>query len=200
VPATPFTFFPPSLLVDDDLELIAPDPKWIDAILRECSDPATVKLDPQLARTTRQSLLDFLHVTPGGRMLGDPSRGQATAFYQFWMRWRDPVTRRFRMAGSIGVRIGNTPEIELYSGHIGYHVYPTARGRHFAERACRLVVPIMKFHGLSPVWITCNPDNLASRRTCERLGTRYVDTVDLPFTHAFYARGERQKCRYRWDI
>jgi len=36
-------------------------------------------------------------------------------------------------------------------------------------------------------WITCNPDNLASRRTCERLGAIFVDTLG-------------SKCRYRLDL
>jgi tagatose 1,6-diphosphate aldolase len=50
------------------------------------------------------------------------------------------------------------------------------------------------------VWITCNPDNWASRRTCERLGCQLVDIVELPEHIDMYQDGERQKCRYRWII
>ena len=35
-------------------------------------------------------------------------------------------------------------------------------------------------HGLATVWITCNPDNRASRRTCELTGAQLVEIVDLP--------------------
>ncbi len=193
------SFYPQQTFTDGELELFPPDASWIDAILRECVEPRSRAIDPKLASTTRQQLVDFLYSAPGGRVVGDTKRGQVPA-YHFWMRWRDETTHRLRMAGGMSVRIASTPDIEQYAGHIGYHVYPPARGRHFAERACRLVVPILRFHHISPVWITCNPDNAPSRRTCERLVAQYVDTVDVPPTHLFFSRGEKQKCRYRWDI
>lgn len=194
-----FSFYPQQTFTDGELELFAPDAKWIDAILRECAEPRTKALDPGLAATTRQQLADFLNSAPGGRFAGDVRRGLVPA-YHFWMGRRDDTTQRLRMAGGMSLRIGSTAEIERYAGHIGYHVYPTARGRHFAERACRLVMPILRFHQISPVWITCNPDNAPSRRTCERLNAQYVDTVDVPITHPFFFRGEKKKHRYRWDI
>jgi tagatose 1,6-diphosphate aldolase len=194
----PFAFCSPGRLIDGELELLAPNPAYIDDILLECSDALTQAMDAQLAQTSRGALLDFLQYAPGGRVNGDLRRGQVPA-YHFWMRWHDE-TGRLRMGGGIGIRIAHTFDIETYAGHVGYHVYPPARGRHFAERACRLLAPLLKWHGVNPVWITCNPDNAPSRRTCERLGARYIETVDLPTTHAFYARGERQKCRYLWGI
>ena len=39
---------------------------------------------------------------------------------------------------------------------------------------------LARAHGHSLLWITCNPDNLASRRSCERLGAQYVDIVPVP--------------------
>jgi predicted acetyltransferase len=101
---------------------------------------------------------------------------------------------------TITLRVGRSPPSELYYGHVGYHVFPAARGQHYAERACRLLLPLARRHGLNPLWITCNPDNLASRRTCERLGMRLVETVAVPGEDALYLRGEREKCRYRLDL
>lgn len=98
--------------------------------------------------------------------------------------------------GRISFRAATNHDIEMYVGHIGYSVEPAHRGRHFAERATRLLVPLMRQHGFSQVWITCNPDNLPSRRTCERLGAVLVDLVALPRDHDMYLRGERAKCRY----
>jgi tagatose 1,6-diphosphate aldolase len=88
----------------------------------------------------------------------------------------------------------------MYYGHIGYNVFPPARGRHLAERACRLVLPLARAYGMRELWITCNPENVASRRTCERLGATLMEVVDLPEGFPLYQRGERQKCRYRLDI
>jgi tagatose 1,6-diphosphate aldolase len=50
---------------------------------------------------------------------------------------------------------------------------------------------------MSELWITTNPENAPSRRTCERLGGEYVDTVDVPPGHPLFQRGERRKCRFR---
>jgi tagatose 1,6-diphosphate aldolase len=104
------------------------------------------------------------------------------------------------IAGAIGFRIGSNHTIEMYYGHFGYHVYPPARGHHYAERACRLLLPLAYRHGLRTLWITCNPDNYASRRTCERLGARLVSIVPVPEEDALYVRGDREKCRYSLDL
>jgi tagatose 1,6-diphosphate aldolase len=84
----------------------------------------------------------------------------------------------------------------MYYGHVGYHVYPSFRGRRLAERACQLLLPLCRAHGLTTLWITCNPDNFASRRTCERLGMRLAGVVPVPESDPLYQRGEREKCRY----
>ena len=49
---------------------------------------------------------------------------------------------------------------------------------------------------MTELWITCNPDNLASRRTCELAGAEFMGIVDLPPDSDMYLEGERQKCRY----
>ena len=100
-------------------------------------------------------------------------------------------------AGRITLRVGNTPDILLYGGHIGYGVEKACRGHHYAERACRLLFPLARRHGLTTLWITTNPDNLASRRTCERLGARLIEIVKLPTDTDQYPSGAREKCRYR---
>ena len=143
----------------------------------------------------------------------DPTRLIAPG-YTFWMRLRPGVAPppaavnggrliprpEVTIAGSISLRIGHSVNLDKYLGHIGYHVLPPARGHHFAERATRLLLPLARAHAHGVVWITCNPDNYASRRTCERLGAVYVDTVAVPRDNPLYGQGDRQKCRYRVDL
>ncbi len=107
---------------------------------------------------------------------------------------------RYQDVGAINLRIGHTPHIQQYAGHIGYGVDAAHRGHHYAERACRLLLPLAIRHGINPLWITCNPDNTPSKRTCERLGAHMVEIVSLPQETDMYNRGERMKCRYRIDL
>jgi predicted acetyltransferase len=102
--------------------------------------------------------------------------------------------------GQIDLRLGYTWDVVRYAGQIGYSVGESFRGHHYAAKACLLLKPIAKQHGMDVLWITCNPDNWPSRKTCEYLGATLVEIVDLPYDNAMYQAGERQKCRYRWII
>ena len=101
--------------------------------------------------------------------------------------------------GSISIRIGNNDNTK-YGGHIGYGVIEKYRGDHYAARSCKLLFLLAKKHGINPVWITCNPDNTASRKTCELAGGTLIEIVDLPKDSDQYRRGDRQKCRFRFDL
>jgi tagatose 1,6-diphosphate aldolase len=201
----PFHFLDPGPLIDRELELIPPDARWIDEVLRTTAHPAG-KNDPT-ARTTRQQIEDYLRAAPGGHYL--PTTGESRVpQYQFWMRLK-PVVSEVEgseysppvvIAGSVGVRIGDSHDLRTYLGHLGYNVFPAARGQHYAERSCRLLLDLARRHGMKELWITCNPDNLASRRTCERLGATFEGIVPLPPAHILYQRGERQKCRYHLPL
>jgi len=193
-----FCFFEPGELTDGELELVLAGEVWFEDLLASVSDPRC-RGDANANSTTRRNLRDFAVVAPGGLQPGDAVRGFVPA-YHFLMRLHPRHRSPLPIVGGMGLRIGWTNDLEMYLGHIGYHVFPPARGMHLAERACRLVLPLAARHGLSTLWITCNPDNLPSRRTCERLGATYVDTVDLPTTHPLYARGERRKRRYRLEV
>lgn len=136
-----------------------------------------------------------LSLAVGRRMPPDPAKGWV-ASYDFEMR----VAAAGGAVGRINFRAQNHPLLELYRGHIGYIVAPEHRGRHYAERSVRLLLPFIARHGFSSIWITCNPENWPSRRTCERLGASLVEIVPLPETEDMFGRGDRQKCRYRLDL
>lgn len=190
-----FKFLDTGPLIDGELELIPPSHRWIDAVLAACHHPLTLEKSQALADTSRRQIQDFLSAFPEGRQT--PIAGHAPA-YHFWMHVNDNPA--LPIAGGIGLRVGNQYELVMYSGHIGYHVYPPAQGHRYAERACRLLFPLARQHGLTTLWITCNPDNAASRRTCERLGGELVEVVQVPEDNPLYQRGEWEKCRYRIDL
>jgi tagatose 1,6-diphosphate aldolase len=193
-----FRFLDPGPLIDSELQLIPPESKHIEDVLAACRHPMTLSQSPELAKVSRQGLMGFLDAAPLGHHPGEPKRENIPS-YHFWMKINCPDLP-IRIAGGIGLRIGNTPNLCSFIGHVGYNVYPPARGRHLAERATRLLFPLARKHGLKTLWITCNPDNLASKRTCERLGAVYVDTVAVPPENELHARGEVAKCRYRVEL
>ncbi len=125
----------------------------------------------------------------------DPSRGFSPA-YKFIMT----IHSQGGDVGQIQLRVGNTEHIHLYAGHLGYSVMEKYRGNRYAVRATNLILPLARNHDLNPLWITCNPNNIPSRRTCEILGAKLIEIVDLPEHTNMYKRGERQKCRYRLDL
>ncbi|MBE5778613.1 MAG: GNAT family N-acetyltransferase [Clostridiales bacterium] len=100
-----------------------------------------------------------------------------------------------RVAGEIALRIGDGPSL-FYLGHVGYHVDPPYQGRHYAYRACRLVMPVFKAFGYSTFVITTDEDNHPSIRTCERLGCVLESTVDVPLWCSAEFQISRRKRRY----
>ena len=124
--------------------------------------------------------------------------------YKFEMR----IAGTAQKLGRIDFRVGNTEDLIMYAGHFGYDVAKKHRGNRYAARSCQLLFPLAKKHNINPVWITCNPDNMASRRTCEIAGGKLIEIVDLPLDNDQYQDGDyplgtlrdRQKCRYRFDL
>jgi tagatose 1,6-diphosphate aldolase len=102
--------------------------------------------------------------------------------------------------GYIDIRLGYTLDVVRYGGHLGYGIEPAWRGHHYAGKACLLLKQVAIKYGMDVIWITCNPDNWPSRKTCEWIGATLVEIVDLPPGNDQYKRGDRQKCRYRWVL
>ena len=104
-----------------------------------------------------------------------------------------------KKAGQISLRLGESPCV-YYFGHIGYHVDPPYRGQHYARRACELLRPLMEAAGKDSVVITCDPDNLPSRRTCEGLGCELERIVNVPAFISDRWEISPVKCRYIWRL
>lgn len=101
-------------------------------------------------------------------------------------------------AGTINLRVASTAHVERYAGHIGYGVHPQYRGHHYAARSVVMLTPLARRLGLDPLWITCDPENRASRRSLELAGAQFVEIVDVPMNCGIRIYGGKmRKCRYR---
>ncbi|MCL2776030.1 MAG: GNAT family N-acetyltransferase [Oscillospiraceae bacterium] len=75
-------------------------------------------------------------------------------------------------------RIGdNTNRHIKYGGNIGYDIDEPYRGSKYSLKACKLLLILAKQHDMKSVYITCDPENRASRRVCELLGAEYTGRV-----------------------
>jgi len=102
--------------------------------------------------------------------------------------------------GNLRFRVGDAETTLRYPCHIGYDVKEEFRGHHYAARSLRLMLPFARANGLTKLWIGCEPENAASRRTCEIAGATLREIVDIPETHEMYEQGIHTTCRYWIDL
>jgi predicted acetyltransferase len=72
--------------------------------------------------------------------------------------------------GSIRIRHALTPQLRESGGHIGYDIAPRVRRRGHGTAMLRAALPIAAQLGLAEVLITCDADNVGSRRIIEANG------------------------------
>lgn len=78
-----------------------------------------------------------------------------------WMVDEDTVV------GRISLRHTLTPWLLEVGGHIGYAVRPSARRRGHATAALRMMRDVAAERGIDPVLVTCDDDNVGSRKVIE---------------------------------
>lgn len=83
------------------------------------------------------------------------------------------------VVGKISIRIGDNYH-SYYNGHIGYEIDEPYRGHGYALTACKMVLPVAKFHGMTRLTLTCDEDNVASYKTIEKLGGQLLEIVTPP--------------------
>ena len=102
--------------------------------------------------------------------------------------------------GSCDLRIGHNEKL-YYGGNIGYAVSEKYRGHHYAGKACLLLFGLARKHKLGYVIISCNPDNNASRKTCEYVGGKLLEIAEIPEDNDMRKEcGETKACIYRFEL
>ena len=125
---------------------------------------------------------------------GDPARDWVPA-YHFSI-----CNLQGSRMGACDLRIGYNRKL-YYGGHIGYRIGEEFRGHHYAGKACLLLFGLAKKHGMDRLIITCNPDNIASRKTCEYAGGTLLEIVGLPEDNDMRVEdGETEKCIYQFVL
>ncbi|MDP0397836.1 GNAT family N-acetyltransferase [Tsukamurella strandjordii] len=102
-------------------------------------------------------------------------------------RW---IVRGDRYLGAIQLRHELTEMLAELGGHIGYHVRPSERRKGVAGAALALMLAEAARLGLPEVLVTCDDDNIGSRRTVESAGgvlARIRPVDDYARAHGFTA-------------
>lgn len=125
---------------------------------------------------------------------GNPERNWVPAYY---FRICDLYGN---IIGACDLRIGYTDGL-YYGGHIGYAVKEEYRGHHYAAKACKLLFSLAQRHEMNYLYITCNPDNFASRKTCEYLEGEFLGVMELPEGNDMRINdGDTHKCIFKFNL
>ncbi|MGJ3237345.1 MAG: GNAT family N-acetyltransferase [Anaerolineae bacterium] len=81
-------------------------------------------------------------------------------------------------AGTIDIRHKLTPALERFGGHIGYRIRPSMRQKGYGTLQLRLCLPKVWALGIDRALITCDDDNIGSRRIIEANGGVLQDKID----------------------
>lgn len=140
---------------------------------------------------------DFDFLTDGeiylkisGKYLGDE---EMLPFYYYDIFLKD------RFIGRISMRIGRNFH-SYYNGNIGYEIEENFRGENYALKACKLVLPIAKAHGMNELFLTCDENNIPSYKTIEKLGGELLEIVKPPKNYFAYRENMKKQRIYKLYI
>jgi predicted acetyltransferase len=78
--------------------------------------------------------------------------------------------------GRISIRHQLTARLREIGGHIGYDIRPSARHRGHATAMLAAALPVARSLGIDPALLTCDADNIASRKVIEANGGMLEDS------------------------
>ena len=167
-----------------DISLVTPRRELLDsyayALRRRWSpdlDGGMVVRQLREIRTAPDAFLTSLNRQGGWVLLGRGRRAPRLPYRQFWISDGS-------FCGTINLRHQpGTEELPRHiSGHVGYGVVPWKQCQGYATQALALLLPFCREQGLRRVLITCDDDNLASRRVIEANGGVYDGSEPHPLT------------------
>ena len=135
------------------------------------------------------------------RALADPNGGSGS-LYVDKVLW---LVDRGEYIGQVSIRPDLcTSYLITYGGHIGYSIRPTRRRQGYGRKLLQLTLDASRALGLDRILVTCDSDNLGSRKIIEANGGRFERALQMD-DRAFRAEGrarhpEVEKPRYWIDL
>jgi predicted acetyltransferase len=85
-------------------------------------------------------------------------------------------------------------------GHLSYGVSPAYSGHNYAMKACRLIKSVALAHGFNRLFIGSEKNNIASKKTIEKLGAVPITRNDVIDDEIINELQMEEIEMYVWDI
>lgn len=79
----------------------------------------------------------------------------------------------------MSIRHHLTEELQIYGGHIGYEISPSMRNKGYGKKILAIGLVEAKKIGLSKVLLTCDVNNVPSKKIIEHNGGKLENIVDV---------------------
>lgn len=115
------------------------------------------------------------------------------------------LTNNSEYIGQVSIRPElTTPYLITYGGHIGYSIRPSKRRSGYGTKILSKALEIAKKNKLKRVLVTCDSDNIGSRKIIEKNGGSYETSISMTDS-SFVTEGrpitqEIKKLRYWIDL
>lgn len=160
------------------LELVAPDERYRRSFLAAEAELAAEGTGRGITDATFSARVAQLLDRAAARDL-EPGRVPETTL---WLVDGDDYI------GRISLRHALTPALMETGGHVGYDVRPSRRRQGHAMYMLRHAIPRLAALGIDPALITCDEDNVASRKVIERCGGVLATDLAVPGVRRYWVR------------
>lgn len=92
------------------------------------------------------------------------------------------LVKEEKVIGCINIRHRLNESLLNFGGHIGYSILPSERKKGYATAMLKMGLLKCKDLGIDPVLVTCDKNNVASRKTIEACGGRFENEWTNPQT------------------
>lgn len=104
------------------------------------------------------------------------------------VKWNIYLKDKDVKIGRISFRIGHNYH-SYYNGNIGYEIDKKYQGNDYAYKACKMLIGVVKYHKMDKIYLSCDYDNIASYKTIEKLGGKFIEEIKPPIDYIYYYGG-----------
>ena len=100
--------------------------------------------------------------------------------------------------GNCGIRLANNEE-NHYLGNIEYEIFEQYQGNNYAYKATKLLGQVALSFNVDELSITASPDNIASIKTIEKLGAKFIRIQKVPRKSKLH-KNSKKVAIYNWQL